>query len=81
MAQKEMASNCTTGGLDWMLGVSSWKGLLSTGTGFPERWWIHHPWGDLKDQVDVVFGMWFAGRFGNAELMVGLWSFPAYRIL
>ena len=43
------------GGLDWILGdISSLKGLSSAGTGFPGKWWSHHPWRYLKVCVDVV---------------------------
>jgi len=45
-----MASSCTRGGLDWILGnISSLRGLSSTGTGFPGKWLSHHLWRCLKD--------------------------------
>ena len=48
--QEEMASSCSRGGLDWMLGkISSPKGLLSIGTGCPGKWLSHHPWRYLKN--------------------------------
>ena len=38
------------GGLDWILGKnSSLKGLSSTGTGCPGKWWSCHPRRYLKD--------------------------------
>jgi len=34
----------------WILGnIYSLKGLSSTGTGCPGKWWSHHPWRYLKD--------------------------------
>jgi len=44
-----MASSCTRGGLDWILGkiflLKEWSGI---GTGCPGRWWSHHPGGVQK---------------------------------
>jgi len=35
IGREETASSCTRGGLDWMLGKTSPKGLSSIGTGCP----------------------------------------------
>ncbi|KAK4817820.1 hypothetical protein QYF61_000655 [Mycteria americana] len=45
-----MASSCTKGGFDWILGeISSPKGLSSTGTGCPVKCLSRHPWRYLED--------------------------------
>jgi len=36
------------------------KGLGSTGTGGPEKWWSHHPWRYLKDVYMRCLGTWFS---------------------
>lgn len=53
IGQKETASGCARGRLDWILGkIPSLKELSSNGAG---KWLSHHPWG-FKSCVDVALG-------------------------
>jgi len=42
-----MASSGARGDSGWMLGKTSPKEWPSVGTGCPEMWWRHRPWGYL----------------------------------
>jgi len=67
-----MASSCTRGGLDWILGkISLLKEWSDIGTGCPGRWWSHHPWRCSKTVWMWHFRTWFS-RHGGVGLMVGL---------
>jgi len=48
--EEEMASSCTRGGSDWILGkislLQEWSGI---GPGCPGQWWSPHPWRGSKN--------------------------------
>ena len=48
--RETMASSCTRGGLDQILGkIASQKEWSGIGTGCPGKWWSPHPWRFLKN--------------------------------
>jgi len=59
------------GGLDQILGkislLKQWSGI---GTGFPGKWWSHHPWRCSENLLILHFGIWFS-RHGGDGLAVG----------
>ena len=60
-------------GLVGILGkISSQKGLRSSGTGCPGKWWRHHPWRELKDVQTWRCGTGFSGGLGSMRFTVGL---------
>lgn len=70
---EKIASRCTRGGLDWVLGgISSWEGWIGAGTGFPGKWWSHCPWKRIRDMWIWWLAKWFSGGLGSVRLMVRL---------
>jgi len=67
-----MASRCTRGGSDWILGkMSSLKEWSDTGPGCPGQCWSPHPWRGSKTVWMWHFGTWFS-RHGGDWFTVGL---------
>lgn len=57
---KAMASSCTSGCLDRILGrISSQKGRWGTGTGYQGKWWNLLPWRCSGDMWTWHLGTWF----------------------
>jgi len=66
-----MASGCTRGGLDWILGkIPSPKGLSSVR--LPREVAESPSLEVFKRRVDVAKGTWFSGALGSVVLTVGL---------
>lgn len=63
-----MAVICAREGSVWILGKSSPKEWLGTGTGCPGKQYYHHPWMCSRN-----VGMWYKhGLVGNISGLVGL---------
>jgi len=68
-----MASNCTRGGLDYILGkIVSRKAFSSIGTSHPGKRLSHSPWRYLKDAWMWHLGAWFSGGLCSFRLTLDL---------
>lgn len=67
-----MASGCTKGHLDLILGKNSPpKSLSSIGKGFPEKLWSHHPWKYLKTCIHGALEQDLSNVPGSVRFAVG----------
>lgn len=68
-----MASGCTRGGVDRMLGrISSHRGWPSTGTGCQGQCGSPHHWNYLRGVWMWQSGIWISNGTLQVKLMVGL---------